>query len=156
MPLSPRAKTTALDFRRASSLFISGLGSQRGSATSVMGNTEPEPDNIVWSGDGSVAILYSRSGNWLQIVSGFPGAPAAGSRVDGSSLNGVISTVAIDVQGKRIAAGISGDAGAVYQSSDGQTFTLLGSIAKPLALSFSSDGGTVYALDGGAPAGVGD
>ena len=146
--IAPR-QNYGLGFQSGQSLFISGLGSAVLSARVIAG-IDAEPDNIVWSGDGSVAILYSRSGNWLQIVSGFPGAPAAGSRVDGSALNGAINTVAIDVQGKRIAAGISGDAGAVYQSSDGQTFTLLGSVAKPVGLSFSSDGGTLYALDGGA------
>jgi hypothetical protein len=62
--------------------------------------------------------------------------------------------VAADALGKHIAAGVTaveGDAGAVYQSSDGQTFTKLVPIAKPIALSFSSDAGTLYVLDSSVP-----
>jgi hypothetical protein len=146
--IAPR-QTYGLGFQRGQSLFISGLGTSALSSRDLAG-VESEPERVVWSGDGSSAMLYSISGNWLQSVSGFPGAPTAGPRIDGSSLNGVIGAVAVDGQGKRIAVGVSGDAGAVYWSSDGQTFTLLSPVSKPASLSFSTDGATLYALDSGA------
>jgi hypothetical protein len=139
-----------IGFERAQCLLISGLGSSL--ATRVLSGVEAQPEAIAWSGDGSLAILYSRTGNWLQTVSGLPSAPVAGPRVDGSTLGGgVLATVAADAHGKQIAAGVTGDAGAVYQSADGQTFTRLISVGKPISLSFSSDAGTLYVLDSSVP-----
>jgi hypothetical protein len=79
-----------------------------------------------------------------------------GKRIDGSSLGGVLASVAADAQGKLIAAGVTGDAGGVYQSSDGETFTSLKQVSKPFALSFSSAAGssdstTLYVLDTNVP-----
>jgi hypothetical protein len=139
-----------IGFQSGQCLLLSGLGTSLLSARGLPG-VEAQPEAIVWSGDGSLALLYSRSGNWLQAVSGFPGTPAAGPRIDGSSLGGVLASVAVDAQGKYIAAGVGGAVSAVYQSSDGQTFTSLISVAKPIALSFSSDDLTLYALDGSVP-----
>jgi hypothetical protein len=147
--VAPR-QNYGIGFQRGECLLISGLGSSALSTRTLAG-VEAQPEAIAWSGDGSHAILYSRTGNWLQTISGLPGAPAVGPRVDGSTLGGVLASVAADAQGKHIAAGVGGDAGAVYQSSDGQTFTELVPIAKPIALSFSSDGGTLYALDSSVP-----
>jgi hypothetical protein len=143
-----------IGFQRGQCLLISGLGSPALSTRALSG-VEAELEGITWSGDGSHAILYSRTGNWLQTISGLPSAPAVGPRVDGATLGGVFASVAADAQGKHIAAGVTagvgGDAGAVYESSDGQTFTKLVPIAKPIALSFSSDAGTLYVLDGSVP-----
>jgi hypothetical protein len=139
-----------IGFQSGRCLLITGLGSSLISTRALSG-VEAQPEGIAWSGDGSLAVLYSRTGNWLQTLSGFPGAPVAGMRVDGSSLGGVLASVAVDAQGKLIAAGFSGDAGALYQSSDGKTFTSLKSVANPAALSFSTDGSTLYALDTSVP-----
>ena len=97
-----------------------------------------QPDAIVWSGDGSVAILYSRSGAWLQVLTGLPGAPQVGSVVDLSRLGGSLSAVATDQQGKSIAVAIQGNlssqsnSGGVFLSSDGQNFSSALSIANPV------------------------
>jgi WD40 repeat protein len=151
--IAPR-QNYGLGFQRGQCMLISGLGSLTLSTRALVG-VEAQPEGVVWSGDGSLAILYSRSGNWLQTVSGFPGAPVAKPVVDGSSLGGALASVAADAQGKQIAAGItagaSGDGGAVYFSSDGETFTSLKPVANPLALSFSADRLTLYVLDGSVP-----
>jgi hypothetical protein len=147
--IAPR-QSYGLGFQRGQCLLISGLGSALVSTRLVAG-VSGQPEGIVWSGDGSRAVLFSRSANWIQVLSGFPNAPAAGLLVDASSLGGALVSVGADPQGKLIAAGISGESGAVYVSSDGQNFTSLASVAKPIALSFSTDGRTLYALDGASP-----
>ncbi len=143
-------QTYGIAFDRGECVLISGLSSSTLS-TSVLSGVAAQPEGIAWSGDGSHAILYSRSGNWLQTVSGLPGAPAVGTRINVSSLGGgMLASVATNALGTEIAVGVDGETGAVYLSSDGQNFTSLATVAKPIALSFSSDGATLYVLDGGA------
>jgi hypothetical protein len=144
----------ALGFQEGKCLLISGLGAAPLSGQLLVrpiSGVEAQPEGIVWSGDGSVAVLYSSTGNWLQTLSGLPNTPLAAARVSGSSLGGLLASVAADGHGKHIAAGISGEAGAVYLSSDGQTFNKLISLAHPISLSFSADGSTLYVLDSSAP-----
>jgi hypothetical protein len=131
-------------FESEKCLFISGLGSKINSA--VLAGVTRYPDGIVWSGNGSLAILYSIGGNWFQTITGFPNAPVAGSFVDVSSLGGTFSVIAVDAQGKQVVVAVSGDHGGVYQAV-GQSFTPLASMTNPVSLSFSSDGKTLYALD---------
>jgi WD40 repeat protein len=132
-------------FESGKCLFVSSLGSKKISAAAIAGVTA-HPDGMVWSADGSLAILYSRSGGWFQTIAGFPNAPAAGTLVDVSSLRGSLTTVASDAPGKQIAVAVSGDNGGVYEASAG-SFTPLASMAQPVSLSFSMDGQTLYALD---------
>jgi hypothetical protein len=146
--IAPR-QTYGLVFQGGQCLLITGLGSAK-ILTRALANVGARPEGIVWSGDGSRAVLYSRAGNWLQTVSGFPAAPAASPRVAGSSLGGSLASVAADPQGKLVAAGLGGDTGAVYLSSDGQTFNKLVPVAQPISLSFSTDSITLYVLDGSA------
>jgi WD40 repeat protein len=127
-------------------LFVSNVGSTKISSSAIAG-VSGYPDGIAWSAGGSLAILYSRSGSWLQTISGFPGAPEAEAVLDLSSLGGPVTAVTSDAPGKQIAVGVTGDRAGVYQASGG-VFTLLGSISKPISLSFSNDGQTLYALDG--------
>ncbi len=122
-------------------LSVSGLGSKI-STVAIAGVTK-YPDGVVWSGDGSVAVLYSLGGNWFQAISGLPTAPVAGAIVDVSSLGGAFSAIASDTQGKQIAIAVSGG---VYQAASGQ-FQQLASMSKPVSLSFSTDGATLFALD---------
>jgi WD40 repeat protein len=121
------------------------LGSKTISTIAIAGVTA-YPDGIVWSANGSLAILYSRSGGWFQTISGFPSAPVAAAAVDVASLGGSFTALAVDPPGKQIAVAVSGDKGGVYQAAAGQ-FTLLASMANPVSLSFSNDGQTLYALD---------
>jgi hypothetical protein len=135
-------------FESEKCLFVSRLGSKT-TSVAIAGVTK-YPDGIVWSGNGSLAILYSIAGNWFQTIAGFPGAPMAGAFVDVSSLGGSFSVIAVDAQGKQVVVAVSGDhsgdPGGVYQAV-GQSFTPLASMTNPVSLSFSSDGQTLYALD---------
>lgn len=132
-------------FEGGKCLFVSGLGSKTMSRVVIAGVTAL-PEGIVWSGNGTLAVLYSRSASWFQTITGFPGAPRAGAVVDVSTLGGEFTMVAVDAQGKQISVAVSGENGAVYQTANGQ-FTRLASMAKPVSLSFSRDGQTLYALD---------
>ena len=128
--------------------LVTGLDSSP--VSTRMSGLTGQPDAIVWSGDGSVAVLYSRSGAWLQVLTGLPGAPQVGSVVDLSQLGGSLSAVATDQHGKTIALAIQGNRGGVFLSSDAQNFSSALSMANPVALTFSGDGASLYILDGGA------
>lgn len=132
-------------FQNGKCLFVTRLGSKTISSVAIAGITR-YPEGILWSGNGSLAILYSLSGSWFQTIAGFPSAPVAGEVVSVSSLGGSFVALAVDTPGQQIVVGISGDNGAVYQSTGGQ-FTALVSMANPVSLSFSGDGQTLYALD---------
>jgi hypothetical protein len=135
-------------FEGGKCLVVSGLASKTISKEVIAGVTA-HPDGIAWSGNGSVAVIYSFAGSWFQTITGFPSAPAAGAVVDVSTLGGEFSALAVDAPGQQISLAMSGENGAVYQAADGQ-FTRLASMAKPVSLAFSSDGQTLYALDAAA------
>lgn len=132
-------------FQQGSCVLVSGLDSQV--STAPLAGVNGQPDGISWAADGSVAILYSVTGNWLQILTGLPSAPQIGSAVDLSPLGGTLSAVASDRHGKNIAVAVQGG---VFLSSDTQTFVSLFQIAQPKALAFSLDGASLYVLDGSA------
>jgi hypothetical protein len=136
-------------FESGKCLFVSGLGSQKIAAVPIAG-VDARPEGMVWSGDGSAAVLYSRTGKWFQSIAGFPAAPVAQSLVDVSPLGGSFLAIAVDAPGKQISVAVNGDAAGVYQANSGQGFTSLVSMSQPIALSFSSDGKTLYALDASA------
>jgi hypothetical protein len=132
-------------FQGGKCLAVSGLGLKTIS-TAIIAGVTAHPDGIVWSMNGSLAVLYSRAGGWIQVIAGLPNEPTAGALEEVSSLGGALSAVAADASGKQIVVAMSGDNGAVYQFSSGQ-FTRLTSMAKPVSLSFSGDAQTLYALD---------
>lgn len=154
----------AIAFKNGEAAFISGLGSAKVSVAAVPG-LSAKPEGVVWSGDGSLAVLYSRTGNWIQSLTGFanqsgctalkslPHASAAvcGPRisesVDVSTLGGSLSSLAVDFEGRRIAVGTLGGE-AVHVSTDRQAFAPVLRISHPIALAFSGDDTVLYALDG--------
>ncbi|HEY3838775.1 MAG TPA: hypothetical protein VGL72_19495 [Bryobacteraceae bacterium] len=138
-------------FAGSQCLLIAGLGTLKVSTAAISG-VAAQPESVAWSADGSLAVLFSQSGNWLQTISGLPNAPVAGARVDASSIaTGLLTAVTVDAKGQIIAIGISGAAGGVFESSDGLNFGSLLALEQPVSLSFSSDSTALYALDGGAP-----
>ncbi|HXP87626.1 MAG TPA: hypothetical protein VN841_23035 [Bryobacteraceae bacterium] len=144
--VAPR-KDYAITVRGENDMFVSGLSSGILS-TSTLPSTVRRPEGAVWSGDGSVAVLYSRSGNWIQTLSGFPGEVTAASSIDLTPLGGLLAVVAADQGGQRIAVGMGGDSGGVYVMDSGHAFAETLPIAQPVGLAFSGDGRTLYALDG--------
>jgi hypothetical protein len=142
-------KNYAIGFQQGNCLLVSSLDSDQISTTSIAG-LSGQPEAITWSADGSVAVLYSRTGAWLQVLSGLPDAPQMGASVDLSSLGGSLTAVASDPQGKRTALAMQGDNGGAFLLTDVQTFAPALPIANPTALAFSEDGASLYVLDGNA------
>jgi hypothetical protein len=146
-------KDYAIAFKDGHCLFVSGLDSGRVSTTPLPG-VFGLPDGTVWSGDSSVAILYSRSGNWIQVLAGMPKAPSANPYRSLAVLGGALSAVAADADGKQIAIAMhsstDGVAGGVYLTTSNQEFMPLVEMSNPIALSFSENSASLYALDGTA------
>jgi hypothetical protein len=136
-------------FRRGQFLFVSQLGSDQVS-TAVLQEPSSAPDGVVWSDDGSVAVLYSQMGSWIQTFTGFPAAVNPGPSISIAPLGGSLAAIATDLHGQSIAVGVTGDQGGVYVSANGQGFVPLLSMSSPVSLTFSADGGTLYALNGEA------
>ena len=138
-------KTFGVAFRDGRCLLVSELDSQQPSTTMLPGCFNV-PEDVAWSGDGFTAVLYSRAEGWIQVLTGFPNAVIAANIVNvppGSSL----SAVAADFDGGRIVVGLTGDMPGVYQLTNDQLLLPILSLMKPAALAFSSDGGTLYAVD---------
>jgi hypothetical protein len=144
--IAPR-QNYGIAFRRGQFMFVSQLGAAHVSETSLQ---EPSfaPDGMVWSDDGSVAVFYSQTGGWIQTFTGFPTSVNAGSQISISPLGGSLSAVATDLHGQSVAVGTTGDHAGVYISASGQGFVPLVDLSNPVALAFSPDGSTLYALDG--------
>jgi hypothetical protein len=141
-------------FGESRCLIVSGLSSDQPSSATLPGPCSV-PQGVEWSGDGSVAILYSRAENWIRIVTGLPSAPASGAALGIGMLGGSLSAVASDTGGTRVAIGVAGGkSDGIYEILNSQgaanngTFVpvLLG--VEPTALAFSGDGGTLYGIDG--------
>lgn len=144
--VAPR-RDYGIAFSDGVSLFVSGLSSSGPSASPLFAVVD-RPEDVAWSGDGSLAVLFSRSRNSIQTLSGLPNSPAAGPSSDLSYLGGSLSTISVDTTGKRIAVGIAGDSGGVYLITNGGDPVLVLAGSKPVALAFSSDGSALYILDG--------
>jgi sugar lactone lactonase YvrE len=142
-------KNYGIGYQQGNCFLVTGLDSDQISSNPVAGLSS-QADGITWSGDGSVAVLYSRTGSWLQVLSGLPDNPQLGAWVDLSPLGGSLSGIASDSQGKNIAVAIQGDSGGVFLLTGAQTFAPLLGLANPTALAFSQDAASVYVLDGNA------
>jgi hypothetical protein len=139
----------ALSFQGDRCILVTGLGSGQISMAEVPGSF-PRPEGLSWSTDGTMAVLYSRTGNSIQILSGIPAAVTANPSISVSALGGSLSSVATDVHGTRVVIGILGDVSGVYQSTNGGPFSPVLPGIKPVSVAITNDGGTLYVLDGGA------
>jgi hypothetical protein len=135
----------AIASRSGQSLFVSGLESEPVSTT-VLPDSVSTPEGLVWSEDGSVAVLYSQTGNWIQTLTGLPNSVTAGPVVSLVPLGGSLSAVATDAHGARVAIGVTGGLAGVYEIVGGQNLVPLLDSSVPIALGFADDG-TLYALD---------
>ena len=142
--VAPR-QNHALSFQEGRCLIVSDLGSPQISTIELPG-VSPIPEGVVWSGNGSVAMLYSRTNNWIQKIRGIPRAAEAGPLWSVSP--GSLSAVAIDSNGGHTAIGLAGETSGVFQIGDDLSSVPVLSLSKPVALAFSDDGSTLYALDG--------
>jgi hypothetical protein len=136
----------ALTFQRDRCTLIEGLGSEQRSSVQIPGSFA-FPEAVSWSGDGTTAILYSRTGNWLQVISGLPSAANPGPSLSLSLLGGQLSSVTTDLRGQHVVIGMVGAPGGVFQVKDGGTFVPLLSAVEPVAMALADDGTTLYAID---------
>lgn len=144
--VAPR-QNYGLAFKDWTCSVVAGFGSADISVSALSGPFA-SPEGVVWSGDGSVAVLFSRSGNWIRTLGGIPRATTAGAAVDLSFLAGSLFAIAVDAPGKRVAIGVAGESGGVYLITDGGSPIPVLASSKPIALAFSSDGRDLYAVDG--------
>ena len=142
-------KNYAVAFQSGSCVLVTALDSGAASTLPITAASQ-RPDSVAWSGDGSVAVLYSRTGNWLQIISSLPANPTAGGFIDVSALGGPLASVAVDQTGKQIAIAMGGSAAGIYLQTAGQSFAPLLQLTNPVALSFSNDGTELFAIDAGS------
>lgn len=140
-------KNYAIAFQDGRCLVVSGLDSEHVTTTTLPGAFSV-PEGVAWSGDGSVAVLYSRTGNWVRTISDLPISPNAASFLDLSSQGGALSTVVADLHGEHVVIGITGDNAGVFQIASDQSFLPLVSVSKPISLAFTDDGRKLYIIDG--------
>ncbi len=134
-------------FRGVRPSLVSGLSSGLLSSAALPESSTP-PEGVVWSDDGSVAVLYSGTGAWIQILTGLPASINPGAPIDISALGGALIAIAADASGQHIAVGVAGDQAGVYQTADGQNFSPLLNVSRPVSLAYSADSSALYALDG--------
>ena len=140
-------KNYAIAFQDGRCLVVSGLDSEHVTTTTLPGAFSV-PESVAWSGDGSVAVLYSRTGNWVRTISDLPISPNAASFLDLSSQGGALSTVVADLHGEHVVIGITGDNAGVFQVASDQSLLPLVSVSKPISLAFTDDGRKLYIIDG--------
>ena len=140
-------KNYAIAFQDGRCLVVSGLDSEHVTTTALPGAFSV-PESVAWSGDGSVAVLYSRTGNWVRTISDLPISPNAASFLDLSSQGGALSTVVADLHGEHVVIGITGDNAGVFQVASDQSLLPLVSVSKPISLAFTDDGRKLYIIDG--------
>jgi DNA-binding beta-propeller fold protein YncE len=123
--------------------FVSGLSDLAPVESSITGLIDAA-DRVVWSRDGSFAVLYSSSHGLLQRVQLSTSEPTADTPVDLSPW-GQVTTLAIDPAGQQIAAGFA--TSGLYLFTTGQSPALLLSLAHPQAAAFDGTGKSLYAID---------
>jgi hypothetical protein len=134
---------------RGEYVFVSDLKSGKASSRGL--DLSPSVgDQIAWSSDGSMALLYSRADNSIRLLTGIPDSPTIGSPADLSLMGGAVNTIAIartPTHGSQIAIAMAGASAGVYGIKDGAGPVLLLPLTDPSALVFSDDDATLYALD---------
>jgi hypothetical protein len=137
--------------RAGHAAFVSGL-SDMAPVEAPMGGLINAVDRVVWSRDGSFALLYSSSGSRLQRVQLSGNQPLADVPIDLSPW-GRATTLAIDPAGQQIAAGFAAsglylfNAGLTTGLTTGQSPALLSSMAQPAAATFDATGKFLFAVD---------
>ncbi len=92
-------QTYGLIFENGRCSIALGLGSAQTSTIRVPGSFL-SPEGVAWSSDGSTAVLYSKTGNWIQVLSSLPAAVNVGLSLSVASL-GTLSAVTADTHGTR-------------------------------------------------------
>ncbi len=137
----------AVAFQEGRCLIVTRLGSEQVTTAELPGEFAV-PDGISWSGDGSVAAIYSRANGWMRIVRGLPSAPYLEPDLGLEHLPGSLTAVSVNFHGTDVAFGIAGEAPGVYRRVKGGGLVSILASSNPVALTYSEDGETLYVLDG--------
>ena len=108
------------------------------------------PDAAVWSADGTVVAIYSRSDQWIRVIRNLPGTADPAPQWSIASLGGQLSKVAISPDGKRVWMGLAGDHPGVFEITPEGNFIPVNPAENPVAFAFSANGETLYVLDAGS------
>lgn len=136
----------AIGYKSERCILVSGLGSGA-HASSVISDSCALPEAAAWSGDGTTAVLYSRTGNWFRVVTGLPEQPSVKDPVSLAPSGGSLSAVSLDLRGTRIFVGATGNSAGVYQVQTDQSLIPVLPLPQPIALSVSEERQVLYALD---------
>jgi hypothetical protein len=139
-------KTFGLAYAAGQCFLITGLDSLQ-PASASLSDSCMLPEGAAWSGDGTVWVLYSQSGNWFQTVTGLPAQAAVNAAASVAALGGSLTAVASDATGARIFVSVTGSSAGVYQVQSDQSLALLSPLAQPIALAVSDERQVLYALD---------
>jgi hypothetical protein len=133
----------ALVTRTGETTLVRGLA-DLAPAESSISELISKVDRVVWSRDGSFALLYSSSGSLLQRIQLSGTEPVVDAPVDLSPW-GQVAALAIDPSGRQIAVGFA--ASGLYLFNAGQSPVLLSPMAQPAATAFDNTGRRLYAID---------
>ncbi len=144
--VAPR-QNYGIAYQSGQCLLVSGLDSAQPSSA-MISDSCTLPEGVAWSGDGTVAVLYSRTGNWLQVVTGLPTQAVVNTPISVAPLGGSLSAVASDRTGALVFIAVTGSSAGVYQVQSDQSLVPVLSLAQPLALAISDSRQVLYALEG--------
>ncbi len=101
------------------------------------------PEGAAWSADGSVVVLFSRSGKWIRRFENGIG----GEQWSIASLGGEFAAAAVSPDGKRTILALAGEHPGVLEATAAGAFVPVVAAQQPRALTYSK-AGTLYVLDG--------
>ena len=135
-------------------LGVSGLSvnlipdlSQPASITSVA-HVAGAISRIAWSGDSTAAAIWAPAAGRLQRITGLDSAPIVHDPIDLTALAGAPSGWSLSPDGSYVALSspASGTA-SIYLSNQDTAPVLIGSLADPSTVVFSTDGASLFVLD---------
>lgn len=140
--IAPNGEWALVSHAGRSSLLhdLSNLAPVRSPASGLLNAV----DRVVWSRDGSFALLYSSSQNQLQRVNVSAAEATPDAPLDLSPW-GSPATLAIDPAGQQIAFGVAGSG--LYLFAPGQSPALLSPLGQPAASAFDGSGKRLYVVD---------
>ncbi len=146
-----------VDFASVSPAGNHAIGCRRGECFVVVNLSSSQlqtlpltstPEGVAWAPDGSGAVLYSRTGAWLQTLTGISGTPDV-SQIWNVPNPGTLLAVAFDGGNTIIAVG--GDSGGIFQVTPTGGLLRVADTQTAIALT-APKSNTVYALDAASPA----
>jgi hypothetical protein len=140
-------RSHAIACRSGRCFLVSGLGTETQDETNVL-TLEGLPEGAAWFDRGAAAAVYSRTGNWVQILRGLPASVNADAAISGQTLGGTLLAVAGEFTGRRIAMGIGGDRPGIYEISENGNLVPLAHGISAVALAYAGDGQALLAIDG--------